>query len=284
VGAPTTQYGHVGGITGSVMRSRIRAPNPALNVPQRHEEVGTDVVYRPHMVQAVDDRSTCAIVLIGRKSNFRAIHPSGNSDAQFVASLENKIQRREVPNGIVSDRGTALITRKVEEVLRMYCIKDWQSEPHKHYQNFTEKSWGDWKEKSNMLLNQSGAPDKCWLLALKSTAFLLNHVASEKLGWRTHYEWVHEFTPDISVLLQFTYWKPILYREEEARASKTSELFGRWVGISEDIGHKMTYLVLSENDKVLRRSDIRIAIKDGVYVNQWAEEKAEKYRSIEPRV
>jgi hypothetical protein len=39
----------------------------------------------------------------------------------------------------------------------------------------------------------------------------------------------------------------------------------------------MTYLVLSENDKVLWRLDIRTAVKDGVYINQRAEEKAERY-------
>jgi hypothetical protein len=106
-------------------------------------------------------------------------------------------------------------------------------------------------------------------------------VASDRLGWRTPYEWVYGFTPDISVLLQFTFWEPVLYREEEARSSKTSELLGRWVGVLEDVGHKMTYLVLSENDKVLRRSDIRTAIKDGVFINRRAEEKAERYRPIE---
>jgi hypothetical protein len=93
--------------------------------------------------------------------------------------------------------------------------------------------------------------------------------------------------PDISVSLQFTFWEPVLYREyrkEEAQVSKTSELLGRWVGISEDVGHKMAYLVLSENDKVLRRLNIRTAIKDEVYINQRAEEKAERYRPIKPRL
>jgi hypothetical protein len=46
----------------------------------------------------------------------------------------------------------------------------------------------------------------------------------------------------------------------------------------------MTYLVLSENNKVLQRLDIRTTIKDGVYVNQRAEQKAEKYWPIEPQV
>jgi hypothetical protein len=124
-----------------VVRSRIRAPNSVLNVPRRNKEVGTDTVYGPHMIQAVDDGSTCAIVFIGKKPNFRVIYPSGNSDAQFVATLENKIQRRGAPNGIVSDMGTVLICRKVEEVLQMYCIKGWQSEPHKHLT--TKPAWKD---------------------------------------------------------------------------------------------------------------------------------------------
>jgi hypothetical protein len=47
----TKQYRRIGGIMGSVVRSRIRAPNPALNVPRRNEEVGTNTIYGPHMDQ-----------------------------------------------------------------------------------------------------------------------------------------------------------------------------------------------------------------------------------------
>jgi hypothetical protein len=75
----------------SVVRSQIKAPNPALNAPRQNEEVRTDAVYGPHLVPAVDDGSTCAIVFIGKISNFRASHPSGHSDAQFVVTLENEI-------------------------------------------------------------------------------------------------------------------------------------------------------------------------------------------------
>jgi hypothetical protein len=74
----TTQVGHIRGIMGSVVPSKIRAPNLALNVPRRNKEVGTDAVYGSHMIPAVNDGSTCAIVFIKKKSNFRAIHPSGH--------------------------------------------------------------------------------------------------------------------------------------------------------------------------------------------------------------
>ena len=270
----TTQYGRIGAVTGTAIRSRIKAPNPALNVPRRNEAVGTDTVYGPMATPAVDDGSTCAQIFVGRTSTYTSVHPSGHSDAQFVKCLQDEIRKRGAMRMIISDRARAEVSEKVKDVLRTYGIDDWQSEPYKHNQNYAERAWKDLKEKTNTLLNYSGAPQKTWLLALKLIAWIHNHVALERLGWRTPFEWLFGYTPDISVLLQFIFWEPVYYPAVEPRVGDTPELLGRYVGISEHVGHAMTYLILSENDKIVSRSDVRTATKDGVFVNRRAEESA----------
>ena len=270
----TTQYGRIGAIPGYAIRARIKAPNPALNVPRRDEEVATDAVYGPKGVPAVDDGSTCAQIYMGKSSAYRSVHSNGHSDGTFVRSLQDEIRKRGAMRVLISDRARAQISEAVKDILRTFGINDWQSEPYKKDQNYAERGWKDWKEKTNNVLNFSGAPRKVWLLALKYICWILNHSALEKLGWRTPFEWLFGYTPDISVLLQFIFYEPVYYAAIEPKVGDTPELMGRFVGISEHVGHGMTYMVLTESDKVIYRSDIRTAVKDGIFQNRRAEEQA----------
>ena len=59
--------------------------------------------------------------------------------------------------------------------------------------------------------------------------------------------------PDISVLLRFTFYEKVYY--------KTSpESLGYFVGISENVGHAMTYKILNpETNSIIFRSEVRSA-------------------------
>mgnify|MGYP006344144157 FL=1 len=89
----TTQYGRIGAIPGYAIRARIKAPNPALNIPRRDEEVATDSVYGPKGVPAVDDGSMCVQIYIGKTSAYQSVHSNGHSDATFVRSLQDEIRK-----------------------------------------------------------------------------------------------------------------------------------------------------------------------------------------------
>ena len=153
-------------------------------------------------------------------------------------------------------------------------IRGWQSTPYNKNQNFAERGWKDTKQKSNNLLNYSGAPKKCWLLVLQYVCFVLNHVAMASLGWRTPVEWLIGTTPDIATLLQFIFWEPVYYFAVEPKVEDTPELLGRFVGISENVGHAMTYTILTESDKVIDRAEVRSALKEGPFDNKRAKEAA----------
>src|SRR5688500_15443933 len=65
-------------------------------------------------------------------------------------------------------------------------------------------------------------------------------------------------TPDISVLLQFTFWQPILYLDHEEVWPSSKERAGRWVGVAHNIGDSLTYWILDDQIKqVLARSVVR---------------------------
>ena len=79
---------------------------------------------------------------------------------------------------LISDRAQAEISKRVLDILRVYCIDDWQSEPHHQWQNFAEGRWRTAKHCTNRCLDRTGAPACMWLLVLMWVCFVLNHTAA----------------------------------------------------------------------------------------------------------
>ena len=269
----TTQLGTRGAVKGMNLRNRIVAPNPVLNIPRRNEDVATDTLYSD--TPAVDDGSTAAQFFIGRKSQFRTVSPMGPSDKNFPNALMDQIRRYGAMDRLVSDNARAEISARVKEILRTLVIDDWQSEPYKGNQNYSERGWRDTKTRTNNLLNFSGAPPEVWLLALMYVCFVQNHTAFDSLNGRTPTEWLLGYTPDIMVLLQFHFWEPVFYAKYDGKfPGDSTECLGRFVGIAENVGNAMTFKVLTENNKVICRSVIRSALSKGGHDNKRAKDKA----------
>jgi hypothetical protein len=271
----TTQCGTRGAKAGFTLQNQIVSPNPVLNLPRRHEDVATDTIYSS--TPAVDDGSTAAQFFIGRQSMHRTIRPLGSSDKQFGRTLMDEIRRFGAMDRLISDNAKAQVSVQAKDIMRALMIDDWHSEPHKGNQNFAERGWRDTKQRFNNLMNQSGAPAKAWLLALQCICFIMNHIALASLGYRTPTEWILGFTPDISILLVFIFWEPACYKKCDAKfPNDSTECLGRFVGFSENIGHAMTYKVLTEDNKIIRRAVLRSARKPGAFKNRRAIEAAPK--------
>jgi hypothetical protein len=273
-----TQLGTRGAVEGFNLRNRLLSPNPVLNIPRRHEDVATDTVYS--RIPAVDDGSTAAQFFIGRKSQYRTVTPMGQSDKHFAPALMDVIRMYGAMDRLISNNAKAQISDRVRDILRTFCIKDWQSEPYKGNQNFAERGWKDTKTQFNNVMNTTGANPKTWLLALEYTCEIQNHLAIESLNWRTPTEWLLGYTPDITVFLQFRFWEPVYYTKYDGKfpADSTEEL-GRFVGIGKHVGHAMTFKILTKDNKVIHRSVVRSATGTGAFVNQKATAAAEQSKT-----
>ena len=106
---------------------------------------------------------------------------------------------------LVSDCAQSEVSNKVLDILRNYTIDDWQSEPYHEHQNPAKRRYQTVKQHTNAVLDTSGAPPKAWLLDLLYAIYLLNHVASESLGWKTSLELLTGLTTDISIMLMFSF-------------------------------------------------------------------------------
>ena len=114
------------------------------------------------------------------------------------------------------------------------------------------------------MLDQSGAKPYAWLLCLLYVVYIMNHLAIASLNGRTPLEALTGMMPDISPLLcGFTFWEPVYYSiDNHSFPSESQEKLGHFVGFAENIGHLLTFKVLTDDtQKVIYRSKIRSALK-----------------------
>jgi hypothetical protein len=142
--------------TGTTLRHAFRSPNPALNVVHQNEAVTCDIVYSN--VPAIDDGSTVAVLFVGTDTQVTNVYGI-NTDKQFINTLEDNITNRGAPHKLLGDSAQALISNKVQDILRNLCIKSWQSEPHQQQQNPAERCYQTIKRAANCVLDRSGAPN-----------------------------------------------------------------------------------------------------------------------------
>jgi hypothetical protein len=64
---------------------------------------------------------------------------------------------------------------------------------------------------------------------------------------------------DISPMLYFSFYEPVYYLVDETTfPSESKELRGQWVGVSKNVGHFMTYKILTDDTRqIIHRSNIR---------------------------
>jgi hypothetical protein len=167
------------------------------------------------------------------------------------------------PLKLISYRGQAIVSNKVANILHTFCINNWQSEPHQQHQNPAERRYQTIKNRTNRILDRTGAPAHTWLLALQYVCFLLNHMYNTTLN-TVPLTCLQSTAVDISALIRFHFWQPVYFKlSEPSFPSESKEALGHVVGISEHCGHALTYKVLSsESDVLIYCSVLRPATSD----------------------
>ena len=263
----TTQFA-TNVMSGHNILQTIQSPYPAHNVWRRNEPVASDTVFA--QVPAIDTGGqTMAQVFVGRKSLVADIFGMSN-EKEFINTLEDVIRKRGAMDKLITDSARVEISRQVKDILRALAIDDWQSEPNYQHQNFAEHRWKSIKRCVQWFMNWRNVDPAAWLLCLKWVADVMNHTAEESLGWRPPLEVLTGQTVDISILLCFLFWDVVyVSRYEDAHyhgqigSTKSSEIRGRFVGFAWNVGHALTFKVLTDDTRrVICRSRLRLA-KDG---------------------
>ena len=255
-------------VSGKVYKQTIKSPYPAHNVYRRNEPVATDTIFAA--VPAIDSGGQkTAQIFVGRRTLVVDVYGMGSSK-EFVNTLEDVIRKRGAMDKLISDSATTLLSHRVLDILRSLCIDNWQSEANYQHQNFAEHRYKFLKRNVNWIMNLRNVPAECWLLCTQWVADVMNHTAERSLGWRTPLQVLTGQTPDISILLVFLFYDVVyVARYKDATYSgqpgspETDEIRGHFVGFSWDVGHSLTFLILTDDTKkVISRSQVRLA-KEG---------------------
>jgi hypothetical protein len=90
---------------------------------------------------------------------------------------------------------------------------------------------------------------------------LLNHLASAALGWKSPEQILTREQPDISKFMHFSFYEPVYYQSHSKTfLSASNEEHGWWVGVATHVCDALTYKVLTKQNKVIYRSEIRSAL------------------------
>ncbi len=263
----TTQYA-TNVISGQRITKTIKSPYPANNVWRRNEPVATDVIFA-EVAAICTNGQKIAQIFVGRKSLVIDVYGC-STKAQFVNTLEDVIRKRGAMDLLISDSEAVEISARVQDILRSLGILSWQSEPGHQHQDFAERRWSNFKVNINLVMDFRNVPADGWLLCAEWVADVMNHLAERSLGWRTPLEVLTGETTDISILLCFMFWDVVYVSRYETSnyhgqigSVKSSEIRGRFVGFAWNVGHALTFKVLTDDTKkIICRSRLRLA-KDG---------------------
>ena len=207
---------------------------------------------------AIDSGVKMAQLFVGKESLVSDIYPM-RSGKQFVNTLEDNIRRHGAMDKLISDSAKNEISHKVKDILRAYNINDWQPEPYHQNQNSAEWRYRTIKAWSNTIMNRTGAPAHCWLLTLQYVCYILNHISTASLGGQVPLQVLFGVTPDISIMLLYTFYQPVFYATHDQHfPSDSEERAGLWVGFAEHCGDSLTHMVL---DAVTLKSIYRSALR-----------------------
>ena len=89
--------------------------------------------------------------------------------------------------------------------------------------------------------------------------YLLNHIACTALDGKIPLLALTGITPDISIVLLFTFYQPVFYATYDQHfPSESEERAGYWVGFGEHCGDAMTHKILDhDTQKIIYRSAVR---------------------------
>ena len=88
---------------------------------------------------------------------------------------------------------------------------------------------------------------------------ILNHISTASLGGQVHLQVLYGMTPDISIMLLYTFYQPVFYATHDQHfPSESEEHAAFWVGFAEHCGDSLTHVVLDADTlKIIYCSAIR---------------------------
>ena len=170
------------------------------------------------------------------------------TESDFLNAYKDFIRDVGIPAGLHRDNALSEQSQEVIQLNRDLIVHDTFTEPYHPHQNHVEsqairhiKNW------STVLLDRSNAPDNCWFLCQEYCVEIYNHTANPSINWKLPLKERDGDTKDISHILMFYWYEPVLYYDKDSSYPESKELPGYFVGFANNIGDALTFKILNQS-------------------------------------
>jgi hypothetical protein len=155
------------------------------------------------------------------------------------------------------------MVQSVKDIHRDLSIADQWTEPHSPWRNPAELNGMKYlMSHAQVLLDRTGAPDNLWFLAQDYLSHVHNLSKSSQLNWKITEQLSRggREAPDISHIVMFYWFEPVLYLDPDSKFPETKERLGYFLGFADNVGDALTFKIL-KNDlvTVLHRNVVKSA-------------------------
>ena len=244
-------------------RKHFKSRFPAANVCHLNETFSTDTIIMdvPAKDDGIGGHANCTLVQLftGADSEFTSIYPIHVKSA-FPHALQDFIRDHGAMKSLRSDNAKEETSILVQDILKMYMIRDSQSKPHYQHQNPAERMIQDVKRMTTSIMDHVGCQAHWWLLCMTYVVSLLSHLMNSK-GYIPKTVLTGGVT-DVSPYLDYHFWQEIF-----VESPKGGEQFAYWCGLATKQGDFLTYnILLWDTEQLVQRSNVRPA-KDSLFPN-----------------
>jgi hypothetical protein len=134
------------------------------------------------------------------------------------------------------------MSQRVKYIHRDLIIADQWTEPHSPWQNPAELNGLKYlTSHAQVILDMTGAPDNLWFLAQDYLSHVHNLSANRQLNRKIPEEVSRGGTPDISHIVMFHWFEPVLYLDIVSKFPETTKRPGYFVGFADNVGDVINF-------------------------------------------
>ena len=234
---------------------RLPTHKPHLSFPMIRKKFYTDTMFSK--ITSLR-KNKCAQVWTDG-SGYSLFYPLATKASAYLTISRMVHDVQGIPEVIVSDGAREETGRQWKEEINRIRSRHHVTEPYSQWQNKAEAEIREIKRSIRRQTLRANSPkrlwDHCgqWIVAIRR---FTAHSYPE-LDGMTPYERVHARTGDISAYAQFDWYQYVWYIDPVPRdAAQSKRKIGRWIGVAEDIGGPLTYLILPASAIPVPRSSV----------------------------
>jgi Reverse transcriptase (RNA-dependent DNA polymerase) len=222
-------------------------------------------IYSDTMFSKVNSLSMCSAAQVWTDGQGFSLFYPIKSKAMAYKTVQLMIHDlNATPTVVITDGALEETGGGWKKEMQHYRIKQKWSEPYSQWQNKAESEIRELKRVIRRTMQFENAPKRLWDFCGIWVAAIRRRTALDisELDGRTPDENIHARVVDISAYAQFNWYSLVWYIDYPKDAATSRRQLGRWLGVAENSGSNLCYIVLPKSCKPIIRSSVQPVTTD----------------------